>query len=203
MTSVTGCRLGHKAQTAPIDSQTTPRSARHPVGSAQCGRHGVFVPRRRRSNDDEVGGNLGAIAQRAGQRRANAAAGVRPRRRPTAPARTVDDAGHVDGGDSPAGRSNHRRHRARTQQSGAPRDRAYGGVRIPTWRDARPNRPQTPACPRTGSSCSRSGCASALHHIRRSESLHRSSSVGVRWREVRGSSSRSESVGILRMPACP
>ena len=57
------------------------------------------------------------------------AGGVRPRRRPTAPARTVDDAGHVDGGDSPVGRSTRRRHRARTQQFGAPRDRAYGGIR--------------------------------------------------------------------------
>ena len=39
--------------------------------SAQCVRHGVFIPRRRRSNDHEVGGDLGAIAQGAGQRRAN------------------------------------------------------------------------------------------------------------------------------------
>ena len=66
-----GCRLSHKAHTAPIDSQTTPRSARDPVSSAQCVRHGVFIPRRRRSNDHEVGGNLRAIARRAGQRRAH------------------------------------------------------------------------------------------------------------------------------------
>ena len=49
-------RLGHEAQTALIDSQPAPRPAGHPVGSAQCGRHGVFVPRRRGSHDDEVGG---------------------------------------------------------------------------------------------------------------------------------------------------
>ena len=49
-------RLGHEAQTALIDSQPAPRPAGHPVGSAQCGRRGVFVPRRRGSHDDEVGG---------------------------------------------------------------------------------------------------------------------------------------------------
>jgi hypothetical protein len=81
-----GCRLRHEAQTAPIHSQATPRPARHPVSSTQGIRHGVFIPRRCGSNDLQVVRNLGAIAQRTGQRRANSLLAcdviVEPRGRP-------------------------------------------------------------------------------------------------------------------------
>jgi hypothetical protein len=98
-----GCRLSHEAQTALIDSQSTPRSACHPVGSAQGVRHGVFIPRHRRSNDLQVGGNVGAIAERACQRCANlllACDVVDPRgwpqRRPMPDTLTVEAIKHGD-----------------------------------------------------------------------------------------------------------
>lgn len=66
-----GCRLGDEAQMAPVDSQTAPCSTCHSVTSAQGVRHRMFIPRCGRSNDLQIGGYFGAIAQRACQRLAN------------------------------------------------------------------------------------------------------------------------------------
>ena len=66
-----GCRLSDEAQTAVFDVETAPRPAGHTVSSAQRVRHGVLIEGGRRSNDHEVAGNLGAIAQRTSQRRAD------------------------------------------------------------------------------------------------------------------------------------
>ena len=96
-------RLSHEAQTALIDSQSTPHSACH-QGSPQSVRHGVFIPRHRRSNDLQVGGNLGAIEQGARQRRANLLLACdivvdprgRPQRRPMPDMLTVEAIQHGD-----------------------------------------------------------------------------------------------------------
>jgi hypothetical protein len=66
------CRLGDEAQTALIDSESTPRAARHAVSSAQRVRHGVLVPGRRRPDDHEPCGDLAAITQGTGHGRADA-----------------------------------------------------------------------------------------------------------------------------------
>ena len=93
-----GCRLSHEAKPALIDSKSTPSSACHTMISAQGVRHGAFIPHRCGPNDLQVGGNLGSIAQRARQRRANlplASGGVvdpwgRPQRWPMPDMPTVE-----------------------------------------------------------------------------------------------------------------